>query len=118
MRRRYLAVCAGGDETAFETRTNSVVASPLEDITGDSGGLDWTPIVSTGVPFVEVVVSLFSDLLTRITQRHRKIIRRMTIEESAAPLLIWLSSFVNDLISPLQRIHCLLIALLKTIHKT
>ena len=41
MWRRYLAFCAGGDETAFETRTNSV-ASP--HITGDSGGLDWTLI--------------------------------------------------------------------------
>ena len=40
MLRRYLAVCAGGDETAFETRTNSAVASLLGDITGDSGGLD------------------------------------------------------------------------------
>ena len=78
MWRRYLAVCAGGDETAFETRTNSVVASPLGDITGDSGGLDWTLIVSTDVPFVEVVVPLFSDLLIRIIQRHKKIIRRIT----------------------------------------
>ena len=83
MWRRYLAVCAGGDETAFETRTNSVVASPLGDITGDSGGLDWTLIVSTDVP-----VPLFSDLLIRIIQRHKKSsggsLPPVTVEESAA----------------------------------
>ena len=42
----------------------------------------------------------------------RPFVLQKTIEES-----VWLSSFVDDLNNRLQRIHCLLIALLTTIHQ-